>query len=154
MRLQRYAPSDSSTYLKYASGVLGRKLCIHIRLHLLATNSCEKCGLRNQQICPACPLRGTEKASAISAIKHGLFVAHKNRYSAQTSSSAPVEFLHQATLIRRLRQSRPEGCRDCSRRIDITMSNFFPIHPRKTEKQISQNARISEAVLSESSINI
>ena len=45
MRLLRYAPSDSSTYLKYASGVLGRKPCIHIRLHLLATNPCEKCGL-------------------------------------------------------------------------------------------------------------
>ena len=46
MRLLRYAPSDSSTYLKYASGVLGRKPCIHIRLHRLATNPCEKCGLR------------------------------------------------------------------------------------------------------------
>ena len=45
MRL-RYAPSDSSTYLKYASGVLGRKPCIHIRLHRLATNPCEKCGLK------------------------------------------------------------------------------------------------------------
>ena len=45
MRLLRYAPSDSSTYLNYASGVLGRKPCIHIRLHLLATNPCEKCGL-------------------------------------------------------------------------------------------------------------
>ena len=46
MRLLRYAPSDSSTYLKYASGVLGRKPCIHIRLGLLATNPWEKCGLR------------------------------------------------------------------------------------------------------------
>jgi hypothetical protein len=45
MRLLRYAPSDSSTYFKYASGVLGRKPCIHIRLDLLATNPCEKCGL-------------------------------------------------------------------------------------------------------------
>jgi hypothetical protein len=45
MRLLRYAPSDSSTYLKYASGVLGRKPCTHIRLDLLATNPCEKCGL-------------------------------------------------------------------------------------------------------------
>ncbi len=45
MRLLRYAPSDSSTYCKYASGALGRKPCIHIRLHLLATNPCEKCGL-------------------------------------------------------------------------------------------------------------
>jgi len=45
MRLLRYAPSDSSTYIKYDSGVLGRKPCIHIRLHLLATNPCEKCGL-------------------------------------------------------------------------------------------------------------
>jgi hypothetical protein len=31
-----YAPSDSSTYLKYASGVLGRKPCIHIRLRRFA----------------------------------------------------------------------------------------------------------------------
>jgi len=45
MRLLRYAPSDSSTYFKYASWVLGRKPCIHIRLYLLATNPCEKCGL-------------------------------------------------------------------------------------------------------------
>jgi hypothetical protein len=45
MRLLRYAPSDSSTYFEYASGVLGRKPCIHILLDLLATNSCEKCGL-------------------------------------------------------------------------------------------------------------
>ena len=45
MRLRRYAPSDSSTYFKYASGVLGRKPCIHIRLDLLATNPCEKRGL-------------------------------------------------------------------------------------------------------------
>ena len=45
MRLLRYAPSDSSTYFKYAYGVLGRKPCIHIRLHLLATNPCDKCGL-------------------------------------------------------------------------------------------------------------
>jgi len=53
MRLLRYAPSDSSTYLKYASGALGRKPCIHIRLHLLATNPCEKCGLaRNSHAVP------------------------------------------------------------------------------------------------------
>ena len=45
MRLRRYAPSDSSTYFEVASGVLGRKPCIHIRLDLLATNSCEKCEL-------------------------------------------------------------------------------------------------------------
>ena len=45
MRLRRYAPSDFSTYLKYASGGPGRKPCIHIRLDLLATNPCEKCGL-------------------------------------------------------------------------------------------------------------
>jgi hypothetical protein len=45
MRLLRYAPSDSSTYFKYASGVLGCKPCIHIRLDLLGTNACEKCGL-------------------------------------------------------------------------------------------------------------
>ena len=45
MRLLRYAPSDSSTYFKYASGVLGRKSCIHIRLDLFATNPCEKCRL-------------------------------------------------------------------------------------------------------------
>jgi hypothetical protein len=50
MRLLRYASSDSSTYLKYASGVLGRKPCIHIRLDLLATNPCEKCGLRGSSI--------------------------------------------------------------------------------------------------------
>jgi hypothetical protein len=42
----RTLTSDSSTYQKYASGVLGRKPCIHIRLDLLATNPCEKCGLR------------------------------------------------------------------------------------------------------------
>ena len=47
MRLLRYAPSDSSTYFEYASGVLGRKPCIHIRLDLLATNPCEKCGLED-----------------------------------------------------------------------------------------------------------
>ena len=47
MRLRRYAPSDSSTYFKYASGVLGRKPFIHIRLRLLAKNPCEKCGLRS-----------------------------------------------------------------------------------------------------------
>ena len=46
MRLLRYAPSDSSPYFKYASGILGRKPCIHIRLDLLATNPCEKCGLK------------------------------------------------------------------------------------------------------------
>ena len=46
MRMLRYAPSDPSTYLKYASGVLGRKPCIHIRLDLLATNPCEKSGLK------------------------------------------------------------------------------------------------------------
>jgi len=45
MRLLRYAPSDPSTYIKYDSGVLGRKPCIHIRLYLLVTNPCEKCGL-------------------------------------------------------------------------------------------------------------
>jgi hypothetical protein len=45
MHLLRYAPLDSSTYIKYDSGVLGRKPCIYIRLHLLATNPCEKCGL-------------------------------------------------------------------------------------------------------------
>ena len=45
MRLRRYAPSGSSTYFEYASGALGRKPCIHIRLDLLATNPCEKCGL-------------------------------------------------------------------------------------------------------------
>jgi hypothetical protein len=50
MRLLRYAPSDSSTYFKYASGVLGRKPCIHIRLDLLATNPCEKCGLEEVQL--------------------------------------------------------------------------------------------------------
>jgi hypothetical protein len=48
MRLLRYAPSDSSTYFEYASGVLGRKPCIHIRLDLLATNPCEKCGLTEE----------------------------------------------------------------------------------------------------------
>ena len=43
MRLLRYAPSDSSTYLKYLKrsfrpphGVLGRKPCIHIRLRRFA----------------------------------------------------------------------------------------------------------------------
>ena len=46
MRLLRYAPSDSSTYIKYASGVLGRKPCIHIRLYRLVTNPCEKYGFK------------------------------------------------------------------------------------------------------------
>jgi hypothetical protein len=46
MRLLRYTPSDSSTYVKYASGVFGRKPCIHIRLHLLATNPYKKYGLK------------------------------------------------------------------------------------------------------------
>ena len=49
MHLLRYAPSDSSTCFKYASGVLGRNPCIHIRLDLLATNPCEKCGLKPPQ---------------------------------------------------------------------------------------------------------
>jgi hypothetical protein len=48
MCLLRYAPSDSSTYFEYASGVLGRMPCIHIRLDLLATNPCEKCGLDSE----------------------------------------------------------------------------------------------------------
>ncbi len=39
------APSDSSTHFEYASGVLGGKPCIHIYLHLLATNPGEKCGI-------------------------------------------------------------------------------------------------------------
>jgi hypothetical protein len=45
MRLLRYAPLDSSMYFKYASEVFCHKPCIHIRLNLLATNPCEKCGL-------------------------------------------------------------------------------------------------------------
>jgi hypothetical protein len=45
MRLLRYAPPAPSTCFKYASGVPGRKLGIHNRLHLLVTNPCEKGGL-------------------------------------------------------------------------------------------------------------
>jgi hypothetical protein len=52
MRRLRYAPPDSpeakhqaSTYLKHDSGVLARKLCIHIRLHLLDAKPGEKRGL-------------------------------------------------------------------------------------------------------------
>ena len=71
MRLLRYAPSDSSTYLKYASGVLGRKPCIHIRLRRLATNPCEKCGLGSDLAAP-CDLSAEALAKAdLSGVAEG-----------------------------------------------------------------------------------
>ena len=47
MRLLRYAPSDSSTYIKYASGVLGRKPCISRHLRHSESNAGEKVRLEN-----------------------------------------------------------------------------------------------------------
>ena len=72
MRLRRYAPSDSSTYLKYASGVLGRKPCIHIRLDLLATNPCEKCGLKHQSGPSFCSEREINRVKPVPGILKGM----------------------------------------------------------------------------------
>ena len=63
----------------------------------------------------------------ISTVKHDLFVADRNRIFSADIQSAQAEFIHQATPIHGLQQSRPKCCMDGNRCIDDMMANLFSI---------------------------